>query len=52
MTELSGVDLAHQTLVEAREAVEKNGAASMGLPKCCTGTVVRRQDPALRSSGW
>ncbi|MFE4257204.1 hypothetical protein ACFRU3_49100 [Streptomyces sp. NPDC056910] len=33
MTELSGVDLARQALVEAREAVEKNGAASMGMPK-------------------
>ncbi|MGW2082103.1 hypothetical protein ACWCOW_35180 [Streptomyces sp. NPDC001939] len=52
MTELSGVDRAHQTLVEAREAAEKNGAAGMGMPKCRTGTVVRRQNPALRSSGW
>ncbi|MFF9403823.1 DUF721 domain-containing protein [Streptomyces sp. NPDC014744] len=41
MTELSGVDLARQALVAAREAAKKNGATSK-KPKRRTGTVVRR----------
>ncbi|OEJ21786.1 hypothetical protein AR457_40850 [Streptomyces agglomeratus] len=40
-TELSGVDLARQALVAAREAAKKNGAARQ-KPKRCTGTSVRR----------
>ncbi|WP_240496437.1 hypothetical protein [Streptomyces torulosus] len=41
-TELSGVDLARQSLVAAREAARKNGAARKEKPKRRTGTVVRR----------
>ncbi|WMI61995.1 DciA family protein (plasmid) [Streptomyces rochei] len=41
-TELSGVDLAHQALVAAREAARKNGDARKEKPKRRTGTVVRR----------
>lgn len=41
-TELSGVDLARQALVAAREATRKNGAARKEKPKRRTGTVVRR----------
>ncbi|MFE4336719.1 hypothetical protein ACFRQM_47540 [Streptomyces sp. NPDC056831] len=41
-TELSGVDLARQTLVAAREAARKNGASRKEKPKRRTGTVVRR----------
>ncbi|MFA0845491.1 DciA family protein [Streptomyces rochei] len=41
-TELSGVDLARQALVAAREAARKNGAARKEKPKRRTGTVVRR----------
>lgn len=42
MTELSGVDLARQALVAAREAAKKNGATQTKKPKRRTGTVVRR----------
>ncbi|MET9648346.1 hypothetical protein AB0K71_05320 [Streptomyces syringium] len=42
MTELSGVDLARQALVAAREAAKKNGCAQTKKPKRRTGTVVRR----------
>ncbi|UQI49872.1 DciA family protein (plasmid) [Streptomyces sp. HU2014] len=41
MTELSGVDLARQALVAAREAAKKNGATTK-KPKRRTDTVVRR----------
>ncbi|MFJ4585118.1 DUF721 domain-containing protein [Streptomyces echinatus] len=41
-TELSGVDLARQALVAAREAARKNGAARNEKPKRRTSTVVRR----------
>jgi type IV secretory pathway VirB10-like protein len=41
MSELSGVDLARQALVAAREAAKKNGAITK-QPKRRTGTVVRR----------
>lgn len=41
MTELSGVDLARQALVAAREAAKKNGATTK-KPKRRTTTVVRR----------
>ncbi|KIE24732.1 hypothetical protein LK08_22890 [Streptomyces sp. MUSC 125] len=41
-TELSGVDLARQALVAAREAAKKNGTTRKEKPKCRTGTVVRR----------
>ncbi|MGW5401380.1 DUF721 domain-containing protein [Streptomyces sp. NPDC003952] len=41
MTELSGVDLARQALVAAREAAKKNGATTR-KPKRRTTTVVRR----------
>ncbi|MFE2556549.1 DUF721 domain-containing protein [Streptomyces sp. NPDC059352] len=41
MSELSGVDLARQALVAAREAAKKNGATTK-KPKRRTGTVVRR----------
>ncbi|MBH1937832.1 DUF721 domain-containing protein [Streptomyces sp. AV19] len=41
MTELSGVDLARQALVAAREAAKKNGATSK-KPKRRTTTVARR----------
>ncbi|MER6103720.1 DUF721 domain-containing protein [Streptomyces sp. NPDC001832] len=40
-SELSGVDLARQALIAAREAAKKNGATSK-KPKRRTGTVVRR----------
>ncbi|CAK7288463.1 DciA family protein [Streptomyces misionensis] len=40
--ELSGVDLARQALVAAREAARKNGAARKKKPKRRTGAVVRR----------
>ncbi|WP_392900775.1 DUF721 domain-containing protein [Streptomyces sp. LN699] len=39
--ELSGVDLARQALVAAREAARKNGATTK-KPKRCTSTVLRR----------
>ncbi|MFB7084927.1 hypothetical protein [Streptomyces sp. NPDC056296] len=39
--ELSGVDLARQTLVAAREAATKNGANQTKKPKRRTTTVVR-----------
>ena len=41
-TELSGVDLARQALVAAREAARKNGGTRKEKPKRRTGTVVRR----------
>ncbi|MEU3050364.1 DciA family protein [Streptomyces sp. NPDC006984] len=41
-TELSGVDLARQALVAAREAAKKNGATQTKKPKRRTGTAVRR----------
>ncbi|MFF1405087.1 DciA family protein [Streptomyces sp. NPDC058294] len=41
-TEPSGVDLARQALVAAREAAKKNGATQTKKPKRRTGTVVRR----------
>ncbi|MET9760030.1 hypothetical protein ABZ016_13390 [Streptomyces sp. NPDC006372] len=41
-TELSGVNLARQALVAAREAAKKNGATHTKKPKRRTGTVVRR----------
>ncbi|MEH0449868.1 DUF721 domain-containing protein [Streptomyces sp. B21-102] len=41
-TELSGVDLARQALVAAREAAKKNGTTRKEKPKQRTGTVVRR----------
>ncbi|WP_221354251.1 DciA family protein [Streptomyces beigongshangae] len=41
-TELSGVDLACQALIAAREAAEKNGALQTKKPKRRTGTSVRR----------
>jgi hypothetical protein len=46
-TELSGVHLASQALVAAREAAKKNGATQTKKPKRRTGTVVRRdgRDP-------
>ncbi|MEU7088035.1 DciA family protein [Streptomyces achromogenes] len=47
-TELSGVDLARQALVAAREAARKNGGARTAKPQRRTGgTVVRRdgRDP-------
>ncbi|MCZ0211363.1 DciA family protein [Streptomyces sp. UMAF16] len=40
--ELSGVDLARQALVAAREAAKKNGATQTKKAKRRTGTVVRR----------
>ncbi|MGW0884677.1 DUF721 domain-containing protein [Streptomyces sp. NPDC002671] len=40
--ELSGVDLARQALVAAREAAKKNGGARREKPKRRTGVVVRR----------
>ncbi|MFK0120761.1 DUF721 domain-containing protein [Streptomyces sp. NPDC090994] len=40
--ELSGVDLARQALIAAREAAKKNGATRTKKPKRRTGTVVRR----------
>ncbi|MFF3489187.1 DUF721 domain-containing protein [Streptomyces sp. NPDC002701] len=39
---LSGVDLARQALIAAREAAKKNGAAQTKKPKRRTATVVRR----------
>ncbi|QKZ18626.1 DciA family protein [Streptomyces chartreusis] len=47
MTELSGVDLARQALVSAREAAKKNGGTQTKKAKRRTGTVVRRdgRDP-------
>ncbi|MEV4871382.1 DciA family protein [Streptomyces syringium] len=42
MTERSGVDLARQALVAAREAAKKNGATQTKKPKRRTGTAVRR----------
>ncbi|MDX2835489.1 DciA family protein [Streptomyces scabiei] len=47
MTELSGVDLARQALVAAREAAKKNGATQTSKAKRRTGTVVCRdgRDP-------
>lgn len=42
MTELSGVDLARQALVAAREAAKKKGGAQTKKPKRRTGTVARR----------
>ncbi|MBK3603288.1 MULTISPECIES: DciA family protein [unclassified Streptomyces] len=42
MTELSGVDLARQALVAARESAKKNGATQTKKAKRRTGTVVRR----------
>jgi hypothetical protein len=42
MTELSGVDLARQALVAAREAAKKNGGTTTKKPKRRTTTVVRR----------
>lgn len=46
-TEPSGVDLARQALVAAREAAKKNGATQTKKTKRHTGTVVRRdgRDP-------
>ncbi|MFL4910692.1 hypothetical protein ACJ6WF_48285 [Streptomyces sp. MMS24-I2-30] len=41
-TELSGVDLARQALIAAREAAKKNGGTQTKKPKRRTGTVVRR----------
>lgn len=41
-SELSGVDLARQALLAAREAAKKNGATAK-KPKRRTGTVVRRE---------
>ncbi|MFB8247332.1 DciA family protein [Streptomyces sp. NPDC055952] len=41
--ELSGVDLARQALVAAREAAKKNGGTQAKKPKRRTGTVVRRE---------
>ncbi|MFE4540214.1 DciA family protein [Streptomyces scopuliridis] len=41
-SELSGVDLARQALVAAREAAKKNGASRKEKPKRRTGTAVRR----------
>jgi hypothetical protein len=41
-TELSGVDLARQALVAAREAAKKNGAPRKEKPKRRTGTALRR----------
>jgi hypothetical protein len=41
-TELSGVDLARQALVAAREAAKKNGAPRQEKPKRRTGTALRR----------
>ncbi|MEV6810056.1 hypothetical protein [Streptomyces sp. NPDC051132] len=45
--ELSGVDLARQALVAARETAKKNGATQTKKPKRRTGTVARRdgRDP-------
>ncbi|MFF8035864.1 DUF721 domain-containing protein [Streptomyces sp. NPDC016626] len=45
--ELSGVDLARQALVAAREAAKKNGGTQAKKPKRRTGPVVRRdgRDP-------
>ncbi|WJY43238.1 hypothetical protein QT196_38925 (plasmid) [Streptomyces sp. P9-2B-2] len=40
--ELSGVDLARQALIAAREAAKKNSATRKAKPKRRTGTVVRR----------
>ncbi|MEU6285050.1 DUF721 domain-containing protein [Streptomyces sp. NPDC047028] len=40
--ELSGVDLARQALIAAREAAKKNGATQTKKPKRRTTTVVRR----------
>ncbi|WP_327349046.1 hypothetical protein [Streptomyces europaeiscabiei] len=42
LTELSGVDLARQALVAARETAKKNGTTRKEKPKRRTGTVVRR----------
>ncbi|MFE1936354.1 hypothetical protein ACFW95_39415 [Streptomyces sp. NPDC059474] len=41
-TEVSGVDLARQALVGAREQVNKNGSTRKRRPKRRTGQVVRR----------
>nr|WP_051818338.1 MULTISPECIES: hypothetical protein [Streptomyces] len=41
-TEPSGVDLARQALVAAREVARRNGAARKEKPKRRTGTVIRR----------
>ncbi|MFH8558937.1 DciA family protein [Streptomyces celluloflavus] len=41
-TELSGVDLARQALLAAREAAKKNGAAQTKKPKRRSGTAVPR----------
>ncbi|GHE24345.1 DciA family protein [Streptomyces capillispiralis] len=41
-TELSGVDLARQALVAAREAAKKNGTPRKEKPKRRTGTALRR----------
>jgi hypothetical protein len=40
--ELSGVDLARQALIAAREAAKKNGGTQTKKPKRRTGTAVRR----------
>ncbi|MFE1781290.1 DUF721 domain-containing protein [Streptomyces sp. NPDC059506] len=40
--ELSGVDLARQALIAAREAARKNGGARKDKPRRRTGTAVRR----------
>ncbi|MEU2228576.1 hypothetical protein [Streptomyces sp. NPDC018347] len=40
--ELSGVDLARQALLAAREAAKKNGAGRATKPKRRTGTTLRR----------
>lgn len=42
-TELSGIDLARQALIAAREAAKKNGAVRKKMPKRRTGTA-RRHD--------
>ncbi|GAA0904802.1 MULTISPECIES: DUF721 domain-containing protein [Streptomyces violaceusniger group] len=41
-TELSGVNLARQALVAAREQAKKNGATRKRKPKRRTGQAVRR----------
>ncbi|MFI1839777.1 hypothetical protein [Streptomyces olivaceoviridis] len=41
-TELSGVDLARQALIAAREAAKRNGGARTAKPKRRTGTALRR----------
>lgn len=48
-TEPSGVELARQALIAAREAAKKNGATQTKKAKRRTGTVVRRdgRDPIV-----